>query len=109
MNSIKVCRRDSLEEGQSLGFDVHSTLSVLVVKKNDQVFVYQNRCPHLGIRLEWQENKFLDSDTTFIECSTHGALFDIETGECIIGPCQGDALEPVAFIIKDNHILVELD
>ena len=41
------------------------------------------------------ENQFLDGDQEFIQCSTHGALFVVETGECISGPCLGQSLQKV--------------
>lgn len=56
---------------------------------------YLNRCPHLGIELNWMPGRFMDADNLFIQCSTHGALFKPGTGECIAGPCQGDALTPL--------------
>lgn len=109
MQPIVVCNLDDLEEGRSFGVDVHENLALFVVKKYDQYFVYLNKCPHLGIRLEWQENQFLDMDTELIECSTHGALFEIETGNCIAGPCSGDQLTRISHTIKENQIIVELD
>jgi len=29
---------------------------------------------------------------SLIQCATHGALFLIESGECIAGPCAGQSL-----------------
>src|SRR5690606_31107690 len=49
-------------------------------------------CPLLGIDLTRMPVRSWDRDNLFIQCSTHGALFKPGTGECIAGPCQGDAL-----------------
>lgn len=53
---------------------------------------YLNQCPHMGVELNWKPGSFMDSDKLFLQCSTHGALFKPRDGECIAGPCQGDAL-----------------
>ncbi len=70
--------------------------SGFAIRKDGEIYAYRNSCPHLGIPLDWQPNQFLDTEGELIECSTHGALFLIETGECISGPCSGDALKPIA-------------
>lgn len=56
------------------------------------MYVYKNRCPHRGVGLEWLPDQFLDSSASLIQCATHGALFLIEDGECIAGPCEGKSL-----------------
>ncbi len=35
-------------------------------------------------------------------CAAHGALFDIATGRCVLGPCLGDALTPVPLTLQAN-------
>lgn len=67
---------------------------------------YLNICPHLGIELNWMPGKFMDADNLFIQCSTHGALFKPGTGECIAGPCQGDAL--TALEVRQNGDQIEV-
>ena len=97
---------DEIEEGTSKGLEVNN-LYLFAVKKDNQVFLYWNRCPHLGTPLEWQEDQFLDPDGALIQCSTHGALFQIEDGHCLAGPCRGKYLQPVPFSIDDGMICVE--
>lgn len=98
-----LCHTDSVAEGQSKGFEIDGQ-SVFVVHRHGQFFVYRNRCPHLGINLEWMPDQFLDNDGCLIQCAMHGALFLIDSGLCISGPCQGDQLEPVAFRIREGKI-----
>ncbi|WP_032624989.1 Rieske (2Fe-2S) protein [Pseudomonas syringae] len=90
-----LCTRESLPEAQSRGFNVDG-LGLLAVRRNGQVFVYRNRCPHRGVPLEWQPDRFLDNSASLIQCATHGALFLIESGECITGPCEGQSLISIA-------------
>ena len=63
-----------------------------------------NRCPHVGTPLDWAENEFLDREGRHIVCATHGALFRIDDGRCVAGPCQGDRLEPFPFAVRDGVV-----
>ncbi len=81
---------------------------IFVVHKDGSFFAYYNTCPHTGATLEWQENQFLDMDNTLIQCATHDALFIIDTGECIAGPCTGDSLEALPLIIESNQIHLDI-
>ncbi|MFT7015997.1 MAG: nitrite reductase/ring-hydroxylating ferredoxin subunit [Pseudohongiellaceae bacterium] len=103
---IKVLDSSELEEGKSVGIEVNNQ-HLFAVRKDDQLFLYWNRCPHLGTPLEWEENRFLDSDAALIQCSTHGALFQIEDGHCLVGPCKGKYLQPVAFTLDSDAMMVE--
>lgn len=91
---IRLCAPDELPEAQSRGFSVGDT-QLFAVRKDGEVFVYRNRCPHRGVPLEWQADQFLDPSASLIQCARHGALFLIESGECVAGPCEGDALQVI--------------
>ena len=86
-----LCTSAALDEGQSRGFSLAGN-KLLAVRRDGQVYAYLNRCPHRGISLEWQPDQFLDHSQSLIQCATHGALFLIESGECVAGPCAGQAL-----------------
>ncbi|MFA7553747.1 MAG: Rieske (2Fe-2S) protein [Spongiibacteraceae bacterium] len=100
-----ICHIDEIPEQSCKGFTLDAD-SYFVIKKNHQIYAYRNRCPHLGIELNWEEDKFLDFDGMLIQCSTHGALFLIESGECVSGPCLGQQLEPITVQIIDQHIII---
>jgi nitrite reductase/ring-hydroxylating ferredoxin subunit len=87
-----LCAAAELSEGQSRGFTLIDN-KLLAVRRDAQVYVYVNRCPHRGVPLEWQPDQFLDHSQSLIQCATHGALFLIESGECVAGPCSGQALK----------------
>ena len=84
---IRLCAPQELAEGQSRGF-VLDQLNLLAVRRDGQVHAYINRCPHRGIALEWRPDDFLDDSRSLIRCATHGALFLIESGECVAGPVE---------------------
>ena len=89
---IRLCAPQELAEGQSRGFMLDQ-LNLLAVRRDGQVHAYINRCPHRCIALEWRPDDFLDDSRSLIRCATHGALFLIESGECVAGPCEGQALQ----------------
>ena len=103
---ISLISIDEIDEGNSKGIDYENAY-LFAIKKNGQIHLYWNRCPHLGTPLEWQEDKFLDEDGELIKCSTHGALFNIDDGLCLIGPCKGKNLQKIPFIIDNGILSVE--
>ncbi|CAA0081834.1 Uncharacterised protein [BD1-7 clade bacterium] len=98
----KLCHLNDIDEDSSKGFIIDD-VSVFAVKKDGQIFVYKNSCPHLGVELEMVEDQFLDADNVLIQCATHGALFLIESGECVAGPCQGQALQQLPNELDENQ------
>jgi len=100
-----VCAISELEEDQARGIEIDGK-SVVLVKKDGQVHAYLNWCPHLGIELNFMPDQFLDSDNAFLMCANHGALFDIDSGHCLSGPCSGDALMKIDVNIEGDQILL---
>ncbi|MGI1672056.1 MAG: Rieske (2Fe-2S) protein [Neptuniibacter sp.] len=103
----ELCDVSDFQELQTKGFDIAGK-RLLLIKHREQFYLYENNCPHRSIPLEWQPDQFLDYEKTFIQCATHGALFKIETGECISGPCVADSLTPVAFEQNGSTILIDI-
>jgi nitrite reductase/ring-hydroxylating ferredoxin subunit len=104
---VALCNVEDIPHDSSKGFRI-GDIALFAVRKDGAIYVYRNSCPHLGIELEWNEDQFLDSEGALIQCSTHGALFIIESGECIAGPCRGEALTAINHDIVDGEIRVEL-
>ncbi len=101
-----LCPSKDIDEDSARGFELEGK-SVFVVKKDGQVYVYLNSCPHIGIPLEFQPDDFLDMEKQYIQCANHGALFEIETGDCVTGPCIGQALKAIAFHLEDGNIVLD--
>lgn len=98
-----LCNVNDIQEESACGFEVDGK-ALFAVKKDGRVYVYVNSCPHIGIPLEFQPDEFLDMEKRFIQCANHGALFEIETGDCIAGPCSGQALTAVPFKIEGEDL-----
>ena len=111
MLNLPLCRTDEISDPGSKSFEIkqgRKTISLFVVHKDGMFRAYINSCPHTGANLDWQEDQFLDMDNMFIQCSTHDALFEIDTGACIAGPCIGDHLDPIELVIEDGQISAKL-
>ena len=110
MSGRRLCRLDEIAEPGSRGFRFGSgteTRAFFVVRHNGRVVAYENVCPHVGSPLDWVPDRFLDIEQRFILCATHGALFRIEDGHCVEGPCAGKALAPVRIRVDEGEIYLD--
>lgn len=101
----KLCFSSDIPDGESKGFQLADS-NIFIVRQHGRLHCYVNACPHLGIPLEWKPDSFLDSEGELIQCSTHGALFVITSGECVSGPCLGKYLESINIIERDNAVFL---
>ena len=98
-----LCRMEEMATVDSRGFSLDG-LEFFVVRRAHEVFAYVNACPHVGVQLDFRPHRFLTPDKQYILCSTHGAIFGVETGLCARGPCPGESLERVPVEIHDGWV-----
>lgn len=91
-------------EGKDKGDEA---LEGFIVRQNQQIFAYQNSCPHQRINLNWNPDQFLSADEQFIECAMHGALFSIDDGLCVRGPCVNQRLQALPVKVVDGQVWVQ--
>jgi nitrite reductase/ring-hydroxylating ferredoxin subunit len=104
-----ICRVSDIADPGARGFTVGRgdwPLRGFVVRENDNVWGYVNRCPHAGHPLNLQPHRFLTPGRELILCSSHGALFDRQTGFCIAGPCGGQSLTSVPLEIEAGYVML---
>jgi len=104
-----LCRLDDIDDGGSQTFTYKKgtwRFEVFLQRKGDNVYAYENTCPHVGLPLNLRPNKFLDMDGEALLCVNHAAYFNIEDGLCFKGPCKGRWLIPIAIELQDGNILV---
>jgi nitrite reductase/ring-hydroxylating ferredoxin subunit len=65
---------------------------------------YVNSCPHIGLPLDLKPGTMFNPDIGYFICSTHGALFEPDSGLCVGGPCVGRHLVPVA-ITREGDVI----
>jgi len=61
---------------------------------------------HVGHPLNWAPDAFLTRDRANILCASHGAMYEIESGLCIAGPCIGKTLHPVKAWVSGGNVIV---
>ncbi|RLA00224.1 MAG: Rieske (2Fe-2S) protein [Gammaproteobacteria bacterium] len=103
-----LCFKQDIPNYQARGFNIEinqDKIELLLIRQDARVQAYKNHCPHLGIPLNWQPAEFMSLEGSHIQCSTHGALFSLEDGHCIAGPCTGQNLTTLALERRDDNEL----
>ena len=106
---VTVCRLDELPDPGCKEFRIGEgdwPFKGFVVRKGDNVYAYQNYCMHVGHPLNWQPDSFLTKDGSQIICASHGAIYEIESGVCVSGPCPGKMLRTVPVEIRNGELVV---
>lgn len=84
--------------------DEHTAL--IVTRRGDSFAAFRNKCPHAGYPLQRADGRVIVQEGRYLVCAAHGASFNLIDGACAGGPCNGDALERVAIVVRDGAILV---
>lgn len=77
-----------------------------VVQLNGELRAYANVCPHKRHPLNIDDDDFLAPKLRLLRCSSHGALFEPETGLCVHGPCAGRSLSSLECWVEGGDVLV---
>ena len=100
-----LCRLDEIADPGAKGFDFRQgdlVFAGFVVRKGGAVLGYVDSCPHAGWPLAAAPDRYLTRDGERLFCGGHGALFRIEDGLCVVGPCAGDSLWPWPVTVDDQ-------
>ena len=104
-----LCRLDDIPDGGSAAFPADidgARTGVMALRRDGAVFVYVNACPHIGAPLDFQSGRFFNLQRTHVHCSNHGALFRIEDGYCVRGPCAGKSLQSVEVLVRGEEVYI---
>ena len=102
-----LCALEAIADGGSIGLTAEIDglrTGLMVLRQGERVFIYNNTCPHIGAPLDFEPGQFLNLQRDFIQCAMHGALFRIDDGHCVFGPCVGQALTPIACEVRDGGV-----
>ena len=105
----RICGLAELNIPDARGFTVGEgdwPFQGFLVRDAAGVRAFANLCPHQGHRLNLDENDFLIPDGSLISCASHGALFRLEDGACISGPCTGRYLRHLECRVNEGEIWV---
>jgi len=100
-----LCNKKDITDFSARGFSIETaagTIELFVLKQEANLSAYLNNCPHVNVALNWQPDEFMSLEATHIQCATHGALFSLENGLCVSGPCRGQSLTPVQIELDEQ-------
>lgn len=105
---VKLGPLDIIADGKARNFVLQlraGRFHGFVVRRGEEVQGYADRCPHAGLPLARQLDEYLAPGADLIACSWHGALFRIEDGLCVGGPCVGQRLKAWPVTVSDGQIV----
>lgn len=86
---------------------VNGPAYLMIFRREQRLLAYHNICPHENRNLNWAPDKFIVGDDGLLVCAHHGAAFDLDTGQCVQGPCSGKALKAWPISIKDGVVWLD--
>lgn len=104
-----LCTVDDIADGEAREFSYRSGSEIhdiFIQRKGDKIFAFVNICPHAGTPLNMDEGVFMERTGAYLMCHTHGALFQLEDGLCVAGPCNGERLQSVELKVENGNIKV---
>ena len=105
--AISLCvSADLVSGGDAVPFEVSyygQPCRGFAIRYSGQVYAYLNRCAHVPMEMDYQDNRFFDSSGLYLMCATHGAIYRPQTGECAGGPCRG-GLVKIALTEQDGLV-----
>jgi nitrite reductase/ring-hydroxylating ferredoxin subunit len=103
-----ICPSAALADaGRGVRFEVEyfgERAPAFAIRKGGEVHAYLNRCAHVAMELDWQEGVFFDSNGRDLLCSTHGAVYDAASGQCLGGPCNRSPLVKLLVEERDGCV-----
>lgn len=106
-----ICHRDQFDQSQCIGFRYLASngevTEAIVIDNGDAIVAYKNVCPHQQVQLSWEQDDWYNVDGDKLFCIFHGALFQMQDGLCIRGPCLGQHLQSVAIEVTDDTVFLQ--
>lgn len=102
-----LCRLDEIPDPGARGFQYRAGAALFlgfVVRRGEAVSGYVDSCPHNGLPLAGPTGRYLTREGDLILCSGHGALFRLDDGVCLGGPCAGARLRPWPVVVRDGAV-----
>jgi nitrite reductase/ring-hydroxylating ferredoxin subunit len=92
-----LCALDDIPSPGAKGFRFRqddALFAGFVVRHGETIVGYVDSCPHAGWPMASFAGRYLTRENELILCGGHAALFRIEDGVCVAGPCPGQRLVP---------------
>jgi nitrite reductase/ring-hydroxylating ferredoxin subunit len=80
---------------------------ILIRLESGEIRAFKNECQHLPMRLDVRSPfTYWDASGKHLLCSSHGALFRLNDGHCVSGPCAGQHLVQLPIEIRNGEVLL---
>ncbi len=80
----------------------------VVARKMGRLYAYANVCRHIPLTLDLGDGDVMAVDKRHLLCHHHGALYRVEDGKCVMGPCDGSALVKLDVEVVDGELILVL-
>lgn len=104
---LRLCALADIADPGAKGFrfrEADALFAGVVVRRGALLAGYEDRCPHAGWPLAALDDRFLTRRGEHILCAGHGALFQLEDGLCVAGPCFGERLASWPLVARDGQV-----
>jgi nitrite reductase/ring-hydroxylating ferredoxin subunit len=104
-----ICPIEELSDSTSLKFRILEegrAIEAFLIRFSGRYYAYKNRCAHMALTLDLEDNDFFTIDCRALICKTHGAVYFPESGICFSGPCYGETLEPLPVELRDGQVIL---
>lgn len=107
----RIASVDAVPEEGSVLFQVRpdddgEVREAILLRSADDVVAWQNYCQHFThIRLDKGGGAPVRNGE--IVCTNHGAMFEIDSGVCTYGPCEGAFLNGIDVRVEDGEVYLD--
>ncbi|UIP00209.1 Rieske 2Fe-2S domain-containing protein [Halobaculum sp. CBA1158] len=111
--AARIVDADEVAEGETLLFtlrdDEGEPAEAFCTRLSDGAIVaYRNYCQHwTDVRLDKGDGARVTNGEVW--CQRHGATFQLDTGYCDFGPCEGSVMESVDVVVADGGVFLDDD
>jgi len=109
-----ICEVEEIPRGGARAFDLverdgdgQKPFRIVIARNGrGDHFAYRNACPHQGVWLNVGSGTFFDDSGALLRCGRHGSKFDVESGKCLSGPCEGAQLEKIGVAVVTGDVCI---
>ncbi|MCM2292678.1 Rieske 2Fe-2S domain-containing protein [Allorhizobium sp. BGMRC 0089] len=103
---LPLCHAGEIGEGVAKGFGPLPGFKrkIILIRHKGRLHAWLDACPHYstGTPMAWKTDAYLNGEKTHLTCHSHHALFEMDTGECVLGPCLGQRLTAIDITVNDD-------
>ncbi|MFT3922469.1 MAG: Rieske 2Fe-2S domain-containing protein [Myxococcales bacterium] len=110
---VRACTRAELSPGMVIpvaltrGANRRPREALVLLGSDGEPRAYLNECRHLPIPIDLGSRRYLTQDKRHLLCGTHGALYRLDDGVCVTGPCLSLALDALKLIEEDGVLYID--